>query len=111
MIDLVRMVIEMITAHGAAKNWPVGSDIFDGESNTVMDHIRAQGWRRQHIPVWCEEAINDRGSRELKKCPPSGFYFSSREGFRGRELVRRITNSLSLLLWHQMDSLTKLSGL
>ena len=72
------MVIEMLAAHGGAKNWLVGSDIFDGESHTVMDHIRAQGWLRQHILVWCEEAINDRGSREIKKCPPSGFYSSSR---------------------------------
>ena len=48
--DLVRMVIEMMTAHGAAKNWPVGSDIFDGKNNTVMEHTRAKGWFRNHIP-------------------------------------------------------------
>ena len=76
--ELVEMIIEMIIAHGGAKSWPVGSDIFDGESHIVMDHIRAKGWLKQHIPVWCEAAINDIGSRELKKCPPSGFYPSSR---------------------------------
>ena len=76
--DLGRMVIEMMTAHGAAKNWLVGSDIFDGENNTVMEHIKAKGWLRDHIPSWCKDAINDRGSRALKKCPPSGFYSSSR---------------------------------
>ena len=76
--EFVEMVIDMITIHGGAKSWPTISDIFDGESLTVMDHIRAKGWLTQHIPVWCEEAINDIGSRELKKCPPSGFYPSSR---------------------------------
>ena len=72
------MVIEMITVQGGAKIWPVGSDIFDGESHTVTDHIKAKGWLKQHIPIWCEDAIKYRGSRELKKCPPSGFYLSSR---------------------------------
>ena len=77
--DLVRMVCEMMNTYGAAKNWPVGSDIFDGESPTVTEHIKAKGWLQDHIPSWCEKAIKARGSRELKKCPPNGFYSSSRD--------------------------------
>ena len=75
----MRMVIEMMTTYGAAKNWPVGSDIFDGENYTVMEHIKAKGWLQDHIPVWCKDAIKGRGSRSSKKCPPSCFYSSSRD--------------------------------
>ena len=95
------MVCEMMNTHGAAKNWPVGSDMFDGENPSVMEHIRANGWLQDHIPSRCEEAIKARGSRELKKCPPSGFYSEHR--LNHNQLGERITNSLILLLWHQME--------
>ena len=61
--EFIEMVIDLMTNHGGAKSWPTTSDIFDGESQTVMDHSRAKGLLRQHIPGWCEEAIMERGQR------------------------------------------------
>ena len=72
--EFIEMVIEMMTSHGRAKNLPITSDLFDGESSTVMQHIRAKCWIQQHIPPWCEEAQMIRGHIELKKCMPGGFY-------------------------------------
>ena len=75
---LVEMVIDLMTNHGGAKSWPATADIFERESQTVMDHIRTKGWLQQHIPGWCAEAILERGHSESKKCPPGGLYPSSR---------------------------------
>ena len=61
--ELIEMVIDLMTHYGGAKSWPTTSDIFEGESQTVMHHIRAKGWLWQHIPIWCEEAIMERGQR------------------------------------------------
>ena len=72
--ELIEMVIDLMTDHGRAKSWPITSDLFGGESSTVMQHIRAKGWLQQHIAPWCEEAMMIRGHIELKKCPPGGFY-------------------------------------
>ena len=58
------MVCEMMITHGAAKNWPIESDIFDGEKATAMEHIRAKGWLQDHTqggvkkPPRPEEAEN-----------------------------------------------------
>ena len=62
----MRMVCEMMNTHGAAKNGPIESDIFDGENPTAVEHIRAKGWLQGHIPSWCEEAIKARDSRVRK---------------------------------------------
>ena len=58
--EFIEMVIDLMTNHGEAKSWQTTSDIFDGESQTVMQLIRAKGWLRQHIAGWCEEAIMER---------------------------------------------------
>ena len=38
--ELIEMVIENIEKHGSATHMPADSEIFDGESNTVMQHIK-----------------------------------------------------------------------
>ena len=45
------------------------SEIFDGESFTVMQHVSAKGWRQQHVPMFGQDAEMSRGYIELKQCP------------------------------------------
>ena len=42
--ELIEMAINLMTHHGGAKKWPTTADIFDGESQTVMEYIRAKGY-------------------------------------------------------------------
>ena len=62
--------------HGSARNWPFDAQIFDGEGIKFRKFVSKRGWTKDHIPIWCQEAIEAR-ARAIggpKKPPPTGFY-------------------------------------
>ena len=74
--DLMGLFSSMWRRHGSAKHWPLDAKIFDGEGIKFRKHISNRGWTKDHIPIWCQEAIEPRARTNggPKKPPPSGFY-------------------------------------
>ena len=71
------MFTRMWKKHGPAKDWPSDARIFDSEGPKFRKHISKRGWTKDHIPIWCQDAIEARAKENggIKKGPPGGLYF------------------------------------
>ena len=74
--ELKDMFTRMWKKHGPAKDWPLDARIFDSEGPKFRKHISKRGWTKDHIPIWCQDAIEARAKENggIKKSPPGGFY-------------------------------------